>query len=66
VFWFYLGKLIWPQSLITFIRAGSNADSNAVFTHCCAGARLLFVVKTRVVSRPYFFAFIYYLLNLFR
>jgi tetratricopeptide (TPR) repeat protein len=66
-FWAYLGKLIWPQPLMT-IYPGWEIDTGRLISYLpivtigLAAALLWF--NRRTWSRPVLFAFVYYLLNL--
>jgi tetratricopeptide (TPR) repeat protein len=67
VFWFYLGKLIWPHPLITFyprweINTGLWTSYIPIAAVVLVPTILWF--QRRSWARPYLFAYVYYLLNL--
>ncbi|MCE0522260.1 MAG: tetratricopeptide repeat protein [Methylacidiphilales bacterium] len=67
IFWFYLGKLFWPYPLMTFYPRW-DLDAGEWFSYLpLAALPVLLVIlwlNRRSWSRPYFFAFAYYLMNL--
>jgi tetratricopeptide (TPR) repeat protein len=67
VFWFYLGKLAWPHPLMTFY-PGWEIDPGQLTSYLPAATLLLVLAvlwfNHRSWSRPYLFAFAYYLISL--
>lgn len=64
VFWFYLGKLLWPHPLIfiypRWTDDGTQAASHLATAALCTGLLLLWLRQTGRM-RPVFFAFAYFL-----
>ena len=67
VFWFYLGKLLWPHPLITFYPRWQVDSGRWVAYLPLATVALVPIIlwlKRQAWGRAWFFAFIYYLMNL--
>jgi hypothetical protein len=67
IFWFYLGKLIWPHPLLTYYSFWKFEPDQWVSYVPTASLVVTFAILCLLAQswgRPYFFAFAYYLLNL--
>jgi protein O-mannosyl-transferase len=65
--WFYLGKLLWPQPSLIYPRWEIDAMEWISYLPLLAVIFALFIlwIKRESWSRPYFFAFAYFLVALF-